>query len=48
MVTPKTQQFLMPIFNFGGHEVLKEVMKDAIILLEKYAAGSSFETQFIS
>jgi DNA/RNA-binding domain of Phe-tRNA-synthetase-like protein len=44
MVTPKTQQFLMPIFNFGGHENLEEVMRDAISLLEKYATGSSFET----
>jgi DNA/RNA-binding domain of Phe-tRNA-synthetase-like protein len=47
MVTPKTQQFLMPIFNFGGHENLEEVMRDAISLLEKYATGSSFETWII-
>jgi len=47
MVTPKTQQFLMPIFNFGGHENLEEVMRDAIYLLEKYAAGSSFETLIV-
>lgn len=47
MVTPKTQQFLMPIFNFGGHENLEKVMNDAISLLEKYAAGSSFETAII-
>jgi DNA/RNA-binding domain of Phe-tRNA-synthetase-like protein len=47
MVTPKTQQFLMPIFNFGGHENLEEVMGDAISLLEKYATGSSFETWII-
>ncbi|MFK8007348.1 MAG: B3/4 domain-containing protein [Saprospiraceae bacterium] len=48
MVTPKTQQFLMPIFNFGGDKNLEEVMSDAISLLEKYATGSSFETQIIS
>lgn len=47
MVTPKTQQFLMPIFNFGGQENLEEVMSDAISLLEKYATGSSFETWII-
>ena len=48
MVTPNTQQFLMPIFNFGGHENLEEVMRDAISLLKKYATGSSFETQIIT
>lgn len=48
MVTPKTQQFLMPIFNFGGHENLEGVMTNAISLLKKYATGSSFETQIIS
>lgn len=48
MVTPKTKLFLMPFFNFGGHDNLEEVMQYAISLLEKYAAGSSFETQIIS
>ena len=48
MVSPKTQQFLMPIFNFGGIKNLEEVMSDAIYLLEKFAAGSSFESQIIS
>jgi DNA/RNA-binding domain of Phe-tRNA-synthetase-like protein len=48
MITPKTEQFLMPIFNFGGHENLEEVMSNAISLLEKYASGSSFETQIIT
>ncbi len=47
MVTPKTKQFLMPIFNFGGHDNLEEVMRDATSLLEKYAAGSSFETLIV-
>ncbi|MDC3219584.1 phenylalanine--tRNA ligase beta subunit-related protein [Saprospiraceae bacterium] len=48
MVSPKTQQFLMPIFNFGGIKNLEEVMSGAIYLLEKFAAGSSFESQIIS
>lgn len=48
MVTPQTTKFLMPIFNFGGHDNLEEVIRDAISLLEKYAAGSSFETLIIS
>ena len=47
MVSPKTQHFLMPIFNFGGHDNLERVMGDAISLLEKYAMGSSFETRII-
>jgi hypothetical protein len=38
----------MPIFNFGGIKNLEEVMSDAIYLLEKFAAGSSFESQIIS
>lgn len=48
MVTPKTKQFLMPIFNFGGHDNLEEVISEAIFLLKKYAGGTSFETQIIS
>ncbi|HFC01260.1 MAG TPA: hypothetical protein ENJ53_10690 [Phaeodactylibacter sp.] len=37
MVTPQTTHFLMPIFNFGKHKNLKEVMQGAVSLLEKYA-----------
>ncbi len=48
MVTPQTQQFLMPIFNFGGHDNLEEVMRGAISLLEKYAKGNSFESKILS
>ena len=48
MVTTKTQQFLMPIFNFGGHDNLEEVIQKTISLLEKYAKGAFFETQIIS
>ncbi len=48
MVTPKTQQFLMPIFNFGGLQNLEEVMSNAIVLLEKHATGSTFETRIIT
>lgn len=47
MVTPKTKLFLMPIFNFGGHDNLEAVMGNAIFLLDKYAAGASFESQII-
>ncbi len=43
MVTPQTQHFLMPIFNFAGEETLEQTMKDAIVLLEKYANGNNFE-----
>lgn len=48
MVSAETNQFLMPIFSFGGHDNLEEVMHDAIELLEKYAAGNSFQTQIIT
>jgi len=47
MVTPQTQKFLMPIFNFGQHINLEEVMQNAIVLLEKYANATSVETQII-
>lgn len=43
MVTPKTTHFLMPIFNFGKHENLEEVMQEAIFLLEKYAEAKKIE-----
>ena len=46
MVTPSTQCFLMPIFNFDGQGNLKEVMQSAISLLEQYADASQVE-QFI-
>jgi DNA/RNA-binding domain of Phe-tRNA-synthetase-like protein len=46
MVTPSTQSFLMPIFNFDGQGNLKEVMQSAISLLEQYADASQVE-QFI-
>ena len=43
MVTAQTQKFLMPIFNFAGEESLEQTMKDAIVLLEEFADGTSFE-----
>lgn len=43
MVTPQTQQFIMPIFNFAGDDSLEAVMQNAIELLKKYAEGNSVE-----
>ncbi len=47
MVTPQTQKFLMPIFNFGQHPDLEKVMQNAIVLLEQYADATSIKTQII-
>ena len=47
MVTPKTTRFLMPIFNFGGHQNLQEAMDLAIFLLRQFASGSEFEKTII-
>jgi len=48
MVTEQTNHFLMLIFNFGQHENLKEVMKEASEWFEKFANAVIIEKRIIS
>ena len=48
MVTEKTTQFVMLIFNFGQHENLKEVMEEATEWFEKFANAAIIEKNIIS
>lgn len=43
MITPKTKQFLMLFYGFGGKEGLFEASKQAVDLLEKYGNSKQSE-----
>lgn len=48
MVTPQTTHFLMLIFNFGKHENLETVMKEACDWFTRFADAEIIEQQIIS